>query len=62
MDHVRGKTNDGKWKDNARRIVVEDQKDKDQFSVGNFQLVVSNELNHVNNLGSENGNISKSTW
>ncbi|QDW24296.1 hypothetical protein FFJ24_005450 [Pedobacter sp. KBS0701] len=62
MDHVRGKTDDGKWKDNARRIVVEDQKDKDQFSVGNFQSVVSNELNHVNNLGSESGNISKSTW
>jgi len=32
---------DGKWKDNAKRILVEDQEVMGQFAVGNLQLAVS---------------------
>jgi hypothetical protein len=35
---------DGKWMNNVKRIVLEDQKDKGRFSVGDFQFVVLKEL------------------
>jgi len=45
MDDVRGKTDDGKWKDNARRIVVEDQRYSDGYFINdqfiNNQLAIA---------------------